>query len=320
MRSLALIAVAFTLILLAPPAVTAAQEAMTIEVTVEPARATVGDRLTLTIIARHPPGTSLEGPDRPGQFLPLELVALRPAETSDIAQGVQETRFEYILTAFRTGEVQLPPLHISATGAESEDFVVQPPPVTIESVLPADGAGTLRGVKPPLAVSRGTPSWVWAALVFAAFAGLTAATMALVRLPLRQAPLPLLAPQEAADAAARRELDSIAAARLFQRGELKEYYLRIGACLRSYLARRFAIPAIALTPRELASRLEELALDRWPSRLAVNLLQQCEAVQYAQYEPAQERAEADLSSAYEIVSLTAQTEATEPGEGVAVPS
>jgi len=49
----------------------------------------------------------------------------------------------------------------------------------------------------------------------------------------------------------------------------------------------------------------------------VNLLRQCESVQFGQYEPARERAEADLASAYEVVELTRRQEPS-PARGGAV--
>ena len=108
--------------------------------------------------------------------------------------------------------------------------------------------------------------------------------------------------------AVRRELDAIAAAGLLERGELDQYYARIAGCLRSYLSQRFDVPVAAMTPTELEHRLEEAAVDRWPARLSVNLLQQCEDVRFAHYRPARERAEADLSAAHELVTLTTKEE------------
>ncbi len=45
-------------------------------------------------------------------------------------------------------------------------------------------------------------------------------------------------------------------------------------------------------------------LDRWQVRVASGLLEQCDAVVYAQYRPAPERADADLTAAYEIVEMS----------------
>ncbi len=241
-----LFALALSLLALASELPAAAEEPLALSATMEPARATVGAHLTLTIVARHPTGTRLEAPDSVDDFAPLELIEVRP---------------------------------------------------------------------PTLQASTGTPTWVWATLLMAAFAGLTVVTMALVRLPILRTPPPLGVPAEAVDETARRELDDIASAGLLDRGELKEYYRRIASCLRQYLSRRFDIPAAAMTPQELEQRLEALALDRQRTRLTVNLLQQCQAVQFAQHEPARERAEADLSSAYEVVTLTQRPEEARAHDG-----
>jgi hypothetical protein len=45
-------------------------------------------------------------------------------------------------------------------------------------------------------------------------------------------------------------------------------------------------------------------LDRWQVRVASGLLEQCDSVVYARYRPAAERADADLTAAYEIVEMS----------------
>jgi hypothetical protein len=47
-----------------------------------------------------------------------------------------------------------------------------------------------------------------------------------------------------------------------------------------------------------------LGVDRWQVRVAGGLLAQCDAVVYARYRPAAERADADLTAAYEIVEMS----------------
>jgi hypothetical protein len=159
----------------------------------------------------------------------------------------------------------------------------------------------------PLQAAFGPPTWIWAALMMAGFVGLTIGTMALVRFPARRRPPPFVAPAEAAAEAARRELDAIARDGLIDRGELRDLYRRVGACLRGYLARRFDVPAAAMTPPEVKGRLEASAAERSTIRLAVDLLERCEAAQSTGQSVARERAEADLSSAFEVVALSAQS-------------
>jgi hypothetical protein len=49
-------------------------------------------------------------------------------------------------------------------------------------------------------------------------------------------------------------------------------------------------------------------LDRWQVRVAGGLLAQCDSVVYAHYRPAMERADADLTAAYEIVEMSRPVE------------
>jgi hypothetical protein len=88
-------------------------------------------------------------------------------------------------------------------------------------------------------------------------------------------------------------------------------YRSMATTVRSVLGERYGIPAPALTTRELRRRMEGAGVDRWQSRLVGGLLEECDAVVYAGYRPAQERLTADLNMAREIVELPA------PGPGSA---
>src|SRR5262249_54449801 len=87
-------------------------------------------------------------------------------------------------------------------------------------------------------------------------------------------------------------------------GDYAPYYEAIGLTVRGYLSDRFGFAAFALTTRELQQAMVGRGLDRWQARLAGGLLGQCDAVLYAQYRPARERADADLTTAYEIVEMS----------------
>ena len=74
--------------------------------------------------------------------------------------------------------------------------------------------------------------------------------------------------------------------------------------LRNYLTERFGFPAFALTTTEMQDEMVRRGIDRWQARIVGGLLNQCDAVVYARYRPAIERADADLTAAYEIVEMS----------------
>ncbi len=289
------------------------QEAYSAQVTIEPQHVTVGDRITLSISVEHDPGVVLEAPDDPEAFAPLDLIDVREPATKEIAGGRSETLFEYELVAFLIGDVELSPLSITATGAEV--LRVEPPSIVVESVVPPDAPLQFRDLKAPLQASTGPPRLIWAALFMAGFAAISVFTMALARVPTLSRP-PLLVmeplePEEDTQEVVLAEFADLEEAGLLDSGELIEYYKRLGERLRRYLARRFHVPASALTPSEIELQLDATAMNKLAVRQVVTTLEQCQAVQFAGYRPARERAEAELARAREIVRLTSEAE---PGE------
>jgi hypothetical protein len=107
---------------------------------------------------------------------------------------------------------------------------------------------------------------------------------------------------------ARGALDALTAPEA--RADVKSYYAIIAVTLRRYLSERFGFPAYAMTRRELQRYMSRSGIDRWPARLTANLLEQCDAVQFAGFRPAEERMDADLTAAYEIIELTGEPDAT----------
>lgn len=281
-------------------------------VTIEPDRVTVGDRITLTIAVEHPSDVALSVPDDPEAFDPLDVIDVREPATQELSGGRSETTFEYVLAAFLIGEVELEPIIITADGADARR--VKPEPIIVESVVPPDAVAQFRDLKPPLVASTGPPTWTWAALMMAAFAGLSVFTMVLARVPALSPPsAPVAEPVEHEDGDAEtlvmRELAELEESGLLERGELAVFYGRLGESLRHYLANRYELPVVAMTPGEIERRLDETSMSRLAVRQAVSTLEQCQAVQFAGYAPARERAEADLGAAREIVRLTSDVEA-----------
>ena len=302
-----------------------AQAAITADVTLEPPRVTVGDRITLTITVEHDTEVAVSAPDAHEAFEPLDLIEVLPPEARDVGGGRMESVFSFELSAFLIGEIELKPIAITADGLEV--LHVQPEAIFVESVvLPSaapdaapDAAAQLRGLKAPLEAGTGPPKWIWAALFMAAFAAVSVFTMGLARVPTLRAPSASKPapspPEQSPDDAALEVFDQIADSLLLDKGELSEYYRRIGESLRGYIAHRFGVPASAMTPRELEERLEATSMSKLAARQAVATLEQCQSVQFAGYVPARERAEADLMAAAEVVRLTSEAESAEVTEG-----
>jgi hypothetical protein len=231
-------------------------------------------------------------------------------EERSLAGGLKEIRIRYEVAFFSPGAAQIPALAIPTLGADGAQGVVNsaPIPIEVESVLPPGAdAAEVRDLKPQIelpfsaGVSRRA---VMAALAFVLGVSLLAAAAIwwLWRRNMRAAPAPVLMDVASSpETAARAELQRIAGLGLLDAGDCRTYHALIAACVRRFLSDHYGFPAFAMTTSELRAHMESEGVGRWQARLVAGLLSECDAVNYARYTPARERAESNLSMAFEIV-------------------
>lgn len=295
------------------PLVAHAQQPPSLQVMVDRDRVTVGDRIAVTVTLRAPEGATPDVSAFEQQFGEMDVLVVGLPEEQALGDGMKDVRVRYEVAAFRTGDLEIPALALAvlAPGAEPVTVVSTPIPITVESVIPPGVDATdVRDLKPQidLPYSAGVSSRRIAGIAAAALAAAALLGLIIRRLWPRGAP-PAAAPVAviaAAEDAARAELDRISGLGLLATGDVQTLHTLLAACIRRYLSDRFGFPAFAMTTAELRTLMEQRGVGRWQARLTAGLLAECDAVAYARYRPAPERAESNLSMAYEIVSTAAE--------------
>ncbi len=272
-----------------------------------PDRITVGDRIAYTLTIESDPGVefSLVQSSLPGI---VELADLPVTSTRPAGDGRVVVTMTFLLAPFAPGEIQVPPITLRYFGQDVAGGELQTPPTqfTVTSILPPQPAiPQPRDLKPQAVIGAPAAGWVLPALAAAIVTLALVLVLTYARMRTRSTshvPAPA-APEELPEDRARGVLDT-ASASFGSQGGYVEYYSSIGVTVRRYLAERYGFPAFALTTRELEAEMLKRGLDRWQVRVASGLLEQCDAVVYASYRPAAERADADLTAAYEIVEMS----------------
>lgn len=295
------------------PARIAAQQAGTLEVSVDRSTVRVGDRIAVSISARVPADVQTNIDELVGQFGAIDVLVVGLAEEEP--RGSEKiVRVRHEVALFRPGAAQIPALTLTSTGADGAETSLASSPIdiTVQSVLPPDAdPGDVRPLKPQIELPYQPGSAARTIIVIGA--GVVALLLAGVfvlfwylRRRARPAPIPVLLVAAEAPSAekARAELERIGSLGLLEQDDLKTFHALIAACIRTYLSERFGFAAFAMTTTELAARMEAQGIDRWPARLVAGLLGECDAVNYARYTPARVRAETNLEMAFEIVELT----------------
>ena len=283
-----------------------------------PDQVTVGDRLTYVITIEADRGVefSLVQSTLPPE---VEVAGTPRTTTRSVGEGRIEVKLTFQLAAFVPGDVIVPPLSLRYFGKDIEGGTIQTQAsrISVASVLPAGGGDVEpRDLKPQAELGLGSPAWIAPAVAAASIALIVVCTLLFWRVGvLRQRAAYVPAPvviAEVPEDRARVVLDRTGVD-FGADGDYVSYYRSIGVTVRSYLTERYGFPAFALTTRELESEMLHRGLDRWQVRVAGGLLAQCDSVVYAHYRPAAERADADLTAAYEIVEMSRPEELAPAG-------
>lgn len=269
---------------------------------------TVGDRIRLTIVAQGVEGVVFEQPPAPEAFGPFEILDQRIGTPQTTPDGGTLLRLEFTVTAFQTGVLTIPGLPITYTDPNGERQNVLAPdmPIGVRSVIANDPNAQLLDIKPPVAIPGAAVSYTEAAATAMMVAAALALTIMLLRRQRnRPAPLPapVIRPAFSPEEAARAELVDIEAAGLLERGDYEAYYRRISHCLRMYLEQRYGFPALSMTTNELREALGKEGVDRWQARVVSGLIEECDAVRWAGYLPAQARAGRAIIQAHEVLEM-----------------
>ena len=282
-----------------------------VEARVEPDTATVGDRIRLDVTVERDPGATVLYPDVAGLVAPLEVqdAVVVPERQRD--GRVVESRV-YVLAAFETGRMRVPPLPIAYVTAAGETGIVYTDSlaVLIESVIPEEdlaGQPTPRDIKEPIELPRRV--WPWFVLIGAVAAALVAARY-LRAWWLRRGTTPeepVVDPVErrrAAHLVAFERLDALEADDPVGRGDVAGFYVRVTDVFRRYLGDRYDVPAIDMTTAELVLAMGEARLGSADSEWAGDLLTRADLSKFARFAPTPDQARTDLADVRSFVERT----------------
>ena len=316
-RLLALVAIVVTVVAgLAAHGVALAQEApIDVSVDLEPRRATLGDRVRMTVTVTHTDAVLITA-EPPAPREGLTIVDTIPVTTVVLADGRLRSEFGFTFAAFELGMMQPGPariLWLHEDGLSGATEIVPPP---FEVVSAAVGNPTaLRPLKPQAEYGDPPAAWLRPAIAGGAVAGALTVAALVVWWRRRRGAEPVAAPvvvtSAGPEADARRALEELASSGLLEDGDFGTFYGTIAVVMRRYLEARYIFPATALTTPELDARMGDAGIERWQSRLAEVLLDRCDAAVYAGYVPDPVAADHDLTVAFEIVELSRERPAAE---------
>jgi hypothetical protein len=282
--------------------IAATGEAATVQTSLSPTRARVGDLLELKLRVDNADDAAIQWPTFDPDSLTFQLVSVD-------SQGMLPQERLFRLALYDTGKYLLPPLPIVLHTADAtETLYTHHCEVEIASVLP-DTASTPRAIKGlrwlPI-TWRDVLDWArWLVLVALAVVGVILyRRYRRKRRPEEFKPPEIVLP---AHELALAELIELRDKRLPERGMLKEFFIALSEILRRYMERRYGFPALEMTTWDLE---QELTGDGYAPILrdeSLILLRESDLVKFAKYVPPFENCDEQLERAFRIVDATKET-------------
>jgi hypothetical protein len=266
-------------------AVSPLQAQATATVTVDTARVTVGDRITMTVTVEHSPTTTVAWPDSL-DLTPFEVLGVEVAQPRSEGGATLSTAV-LTLTAFELGMLEIPPLDLVVRGSDGSEEVVATSPFAIEvASVGTDESGDIRDIRGPVGIPLGPLRMALLLLMPILAAALLFLVARRLRSRKQDAPRPALGPlSRPAHEVALEALAALASSGMLERGEVKELHIQASDILRRYVEARYHVTALEMTTQEVLAGLEASGTDpRFRDGLGA-FLGQCDLVKFAKVRP-----------------------------------
>lgn len=267
--------------------------------------ATVGDRITATIMIEHAADQSVRWSDSVS-LAPFEILGFAPgAPRVDGDRAVSEATLT--LAVFELGEVAIPSLSLALVDPSGGEEVVTTDPfvIGVQSVG-LDETGDIRDVKGPRDIAF---AWLSAwPLLLALLLGILLAVRALRRRGDRAPGARPAAPPRPAHEIAYDALDRLEGSTMLERGQVKDFHIAVSQVLRTYIEDRFGIDALEMTTGELIAALRNGGFGGTLIDETRRFLDACDLVKFAKRRP-------DASESLALIPIARQfVDETRPAE------
>lgn len=279
-------------------------------VTLDRSTITVGDRIAMSVIVDAEPGFVVSDPTLARQVGAFEVLQTQAVQRSNRGSVVRYT-YRYVITAWRVGDLVLPPIDIAYTGPNGVTGSARTPemPVRVVSVVNVgEDTSDIKPLKPQLALGESPWAVVGRVLAGLAIAVLVTTLVALALLVFLRRRVAESAEERLTPAQrALRELAALAEERLPEQGRTAEHYARLSASLRRYAVDRYGLLP-GRTSRELRDALEQAGLERGQTAAIFEILREGDEVRFRHATPYPAHAHNAVRAALEIVRRAASAE------------
>ncbi|MEZ5017492.1 MAG: hypothetical protein R2800_10610 [Flavipsychrobacter sp.] len=297
--------------LLAPLAVVAQT---TVSTKIDAKEITIGDQVRYFIEVKGDKEGKLIWANIPDTFNTLEVIEKGKIDTVTKDGGITYKQ-RLLITGFDSGVYQIPAFEFAAVkGGNSTIFYTDSFDLYVQTI-PVDTTKPFRDIKDIKEVELTwldhltTLFWIWRGLLLLTLVVMIAYTL------LKKKKKPYIPPpSETLHERATRMLGELERKELWQKGEVKQYYVELTDILRYYIGGRYGITVLGLTTDELLDKMKthkELTMHRGIIESALRI---ADMAKFAKAQPLPEEHIDAFNKISQFVSITVPIEETNPKE------
>jgi len=274
----------------------------------------IGDQINYTVIVDQPAGIRLNVPSaKDTLFKSIEILSGPAIDTMTLENSRLRIISRYLVTSFDSGFYEVPPVYAEFPGeTEIKRFYSDYAPLEVMrvNITPPDTVTRIFDIigpyRAPLTIGEIIP---WA-LLAALLAILLWAISRLMRRFKKMKPgyEPVVV-KEAAHIIAFRDLEKLKEKKLWQKGEVKQYYSLLTEIIRQYLADRYEVDSLELTTSETLDELVRTGFKKDAAFIKLrDILNGADLVKFAKYRPDPSENELHFDNSWQFVDMTRQRE------------
>ncbi len=278
-----------------------------IEITtsVDRAEALIGDLIEYRLVITYDSSYRLEPPPLGANLGGFDVKDYQTDKITQLPDGRMRSENEFMLSTFTTGDYAIPPIPALFILPDSTRKVVlsEAVPIKIKSLLESESDSLdIKPLRHPVREpdefeNAPTDNYVWIAAAAAAVLILVAVIWWRLR---RKKEEDFVDPRQPWEIAFE-QLAVLKEKRLAETGEFKPYYIELTEVARAYLGKMYGVDTMEKTTEEFLDAFSDVSLPGNLYEESKDFLQHADMVKFAKYNPAPERAAADIDVAHDLV-------------------
>ena len=282
-----------------------AQGDATASARLDPRQIVVGDQARVFIEVKNNPSTGrVQWAAIPDTFNTLEVVERGKIDT--VQQGGYITyRQRLIVTGFDSGVYKIPPVVFTVIPNAGTPYMVQTD--SFELLVQTVAVDTTKAFKPIKGIMDVKSNWldyVWYIVGIVVFVALIVFVVLYFVKHKKVAPPVAEGPKETLQEHTLKLLDELESRQLWQKKQVKEYYVELTDIVRNYIEARFSTSALELTTDELLYKVQlHRELQPYYALLA-DILHTADLAKFAKAEPLPQEHTAAMDKAKQLVAAS----------------